>query len=54
LRREDESRAVPVEHAVVERIIRHSELTFAAENPPPSRAFEQVGLMAAAESGEHE
>jgi hypothetical protein len=40
LRREDESRAFPTEHA--------------AEKPPPSRVFEQVGLMAAEESGEYE
>jgi ribosomal protein S27E len=36
------------EHAVVDRIIRHLELTFVAEKPPPAYAFEQVALMAAA------
>ena len=34
------------EYAVVDRIIRHLELTFAAEKPPPAQAFEQVALMA--------
>ncbi len=42
------------EHAVVDRIIRHLKLTFAAEKPPPSRIFEQVALTAAEESEEHE
>jgi hypothetical protein len=40
------------EYAVVDRIIRHLELTFAAEKPPPVHVFEQVALMAAEESGE--
>jgi hypothetical protein len=39
------------EYAVVDRIIRHLELTFAAAKPPPAPAFEQVVLMAAEESG---
>jgi hypothetical protein len=37
-------------YAVVDRIIRHLELTFMAEKPPPAYAFEQVTLMAAEES----
>jgi hypothetical protein len=35
------------EYAVVDRIIRHLELTFIPEKPPPAQAFEQVALMAA-------
>ena len=35
------------EYAVVDRIIRHLELTFIAEKPPPAQAFEQVALPAA-------
>jgi len=42
------------EYAVVDRIIRHLELTFAAEKPPPSHVFEQVALMAAEGSGDYE
>jgi len=42
------------EYAVVDRIIRHLELTFAAAKPPPAHAFEQVVLMAAKESGDYE
>jgi hypothetical protein len=42
------------EPAVVDRIIRHLEMTFVAEKPPPSRIFEQVAPMAAEESGEYE
>jgi hypothetical protein len=38
------------EYAVVDRIIRHLELTFVAEKPPPAHVFEQVALMAAEES----
>lgn len=34
------------EYAVVDRIIRHLELTFVAEKPPPAYALEQVALMA--------
>jgi len=40
--------------SVVDRIIRHLELTFVAEKPPPAYTLEQVALMAAAESGEYE
>jgi hypothetical protein len=49
-------RVVPFlpEHAVVDRIIRHPELTFVAEKPPPAYALGQVALMAAEESGEYE
>jgi hypothetical protein len=36
------------EHAVVDQIIRHLELTFVAEKPPPACALEQVALMAVA------
>ena len=36
------------EYAVVDRIIRHLELTFVAEKPPPAYVFEQPALMAAA------
>jgi len=42
------------EYAVVDRIIRHLELTFVAEKPPPAYVFEQPALMAAEESGEYE
>ena len=42
------------EYAVVDRIIRHLELTFVAEKPPPAHVFEQVAIMAAEESGEYE
>jgi hypothetical protein len=42
------------EPAVVDRIIRHLELMFTAEKPPPVHVFEQVALMAAEESGEYE
>ena len=35
------------EYAVVDRIIRHLELTFIAEKPPPAHIFKQVALMAA-------
>ena len=42
------------EPAVVDRIIRHLELTFAAEKPPPYPAFFGVSLMAAEESGDYE
>jgi hypothetical protein len=42
------------DYAVVDRIIRHLELTFVAEKPPPAYAFEQVALMAAEESGGYE
>ena len=42
------------EYGVVDRIIRHLALTFVAKKPPPAYAFEQVALVAAEESGEHE
>ena len=42
------------DYAVVDRIIRHLELTFEAERPPPSRIFTQVALMAGEESREYE
>jgi len=42
------------EYAVVDRIIRHLELTFAAEKPPPYHVLCEVNLMAAEESGEYE
>ena len=42
------------EYAVVDRIIRHLELTFVAEKPPPAHVFEQVALIAAEESGDYE
>jgi hypothetical protein len=35
--------------SVVDRIIGHLKLRFVAEEPPPSRVFEQVALMAAEE-----
>ena len=40
------------EYAVVDRIIDHLKLTFAADKPPPN-VFEQVALTAAEESGEY-
>jgi len=42
------------EYAVVDRIIRHLELTFVAEKPPPPHVVEQLALMATEESGEYE
>ena len=39
--------------SVVDRIIDHLKLTFAAAKPPPSHVFEQVALAAAEESGEY-
>jgi hypothetical protein len=41
-------------YAVVDRIIRHLGLTFAAETPPPASVFEPAALMTAEESGEYE
>ncbi|HPW18985.1 MAG TPA: hypothetical protein PLP83_11505 [Candidatus Aminicenantes bacterium] len=35
------------DYAVVDRIIRHLELTFVADKPPPAYALERVALMAA-------
>ena len=37
------------EYAVVDRIIDHLKLTFAAAKPPPFHVFEQVPLAAAEE-----
>jgi hypothetical protein len=37
----------------VDRIIDHLMLTFITEKPPPSRVFEQVALMEAAERTEY-
>ena len=42
------------EPEVVDRIIRHLELTFVAEKPPPALVFEGVALMAGEESGDYE
>jgi len=42
------------EPVVVDRIIRHLELTFMAEKPPPAYAFEQVSLMTAEGSKDYE
>jgi hypothetical protein len=42
------------EPSVVDRIIRHLGLKFAATKPPPGPVFEQVALMAAEESEEYE
>ncbi len=42
------------EYAVVDRIIRHLQLTFAAEKPPPYHVRGEPVLMAAEESGEYE
>jgi len=42
------------EPAVVDRIIRHLELTFAAAKPPPAHVFEQVALTAAEEGGDYD
>jgi len=42
------------EYAVVDRIIRHLDLSFVAEKPPPSHVLSEVALMAAEESGDYE
>ena len=42
------------EPAVVDQIIRHLELTFAAAKPPLAQVFEQVALTAAEESGDYD
>jgi hypothetical protein len=42
------------EYAVIDRIIRHLELTLVAEKPPPAHVFAQTAVMAAEESGEYE
>jgi len=41
------------EPKTIDRIIRHLELTFEAERPPPPRALQQDLLMAAEEQGEY-
>ncbi len=41
------------EPKTIDRIIRHLELTFEAERPPPPRVSQQDLLMAAEESGEY-
>jgi len=41
------------EYAVVDRIIDHLKLTFAAAKPPLSHVFEQVALTAAEEGAEY-
>jgi hypothetical protein len=41
------------EYAVVDRIMEHLKLTFAAAKPPPSNVFSEVALMEAEESGDH-
>jgi len=40
-------------YAVVDHIIDHLKLTFAAEKPPSSHVFEQVALMAAEQSADY-
>jgi len=39
--------------AAVDRIVRHLELKFVAEKPPPAHIFEQAALMAAEEIGDY-
>jgi hypothetical protein len=41
------------DHRIVDKIIRHLELTFDAERPPPPRIVQQELLMAAEEIGEY-
>jgi hypothetical protein len=41
------------DHRIVDKIIRHLELTFDAERPPPPRNVQQELLMAAEEIGEY-
>jgi hypothetical protein len=41
------------EPKTIDRIIRHLELTFEAERPPPPRVVQQDLLMAAEESGKY-
>jgi uncharacterized protein (UPF0212 family) len=45
--------AFVTEHAVVDHIIDHLKLWFAAAKPPPSHLFEHVALEAAEESGDY-
>jgi len=40
-------------HAIIDKIINHLKLTFAAESPPPPQNCEQLLSMAAEESGEY-
>ena len=40
-------------HKVIDKIIRHLELTFDAERPPPPQKVQQELLMAAEEMGEY-
>ena len=39
------------DHKIIDRIIRHLELTFEAERPPPPHLVQQELLMAAEEMG---
>ena len=41
------------DHKVIDRIIRHLELTYEAERPLPPQHFQQDLLMAVGESGEY-
>jgi hypothetical protein len=41
------------DYQAVDRIIEHLKLRFVAEEPPPSRVFEQVALMAAEAGAEY-
>jgi len=41
------------DHNVIDRNIRHLELTFEAERPPPPHHVQQELLMAAGDSGEY-
>jgi hypothetical protein len=41
------------DHKVIDRIIRHLELTFEAERPPPPHHIQQELLVAAEESGQY-
>jgi hypothetical protein len=45
--------ALITDFQAVDRIIDHLKLVFVAEKPPPSRVFEQVGLMAAEQGAEY-
>jgi hypothetical protein len=38
--------AFPTEYAVVDRIIRHLEVTFVAEKPPPENVFRDLPMVA--------
>jgi hypothetical protein len=39
------------DYAVVDPVIRHLGLTFAADRPPPSHVFQRVALMGVQECG---